>query len=68
MNTPSTETITTDITIIGAGPVRLFAVFEAGLFKMRCHLIDALPQVRWADSYLKSTRKSRSTTFLDFRP
>ena len=31
--------------IIGAGPVGLFAVFEAGLLKMRCHLIDALPQV-----------------------
>lgn len=35
----------TDICIIGAGPVGLFAVFEAGLLKMRCHLIDALPQV-----------------------
>src|SRR5690554_4140382 len=37
--------IDTDICIIGAGPVGLFAVFEAGLLKMRCHLIDALPQV-----------------------
>lgn len=37
--------IETDICIIGAGPVGLFAVFEAGLLKMRCHLIDALPQV-----------------------
>lgn len=37
--------ITTDICIIGAGPVGLFAVFEAGLLKMRCLLIDALPQV-----------------------
>lgn len=37
--------ITTDICIIGAGPVGLFAVFEAGLLKMRCHLIDVLPQV-----------------------
>lgn len=35
----------TDICIVGAGPVGLFAVFEAGLLKMRCHLIDALPQV-----------------------
>lgn len=35
----------TDICIIGAGPVGLFAVFEAGLLKMRCHLIDSLPQV-----------------------
>ncbi|WP_186758417.1 NAD(P)/FAD-dependent oxidoreductase [Echinicola salinicaeni] len=37
--------ITTDICIIGAGPVGLFTVFEAGLLKMRCHLVDALPQV-----------------------
>jgi thioredoxin reductase (NADPH) len=37
--------ITTDICIIGAGPVGLFAVFEAGLLKMRCHLIDVLPQI-----------------------
>lgn len=37
--------IKTDILIIGAGPVGLFTVFEAGLLKLRCHLIDALPQV-----------------------
>ncbi|MFZ4786075.1 MAG: NAD(P)/FAD-dependent oxidoreductase [Flavobacteriales bacterium] len=36
--------IETDILIIGAGPVGLFTVFEAGLLKLRCHLIDALPQ------------------------
>jgi thioredoxin reductase (NADPH) len=36
--------ISTDIAIIGAGPVGLFAVFECGLLKMRCHLIDYLPQ------------------------
>ncbi|MGB5024716.1 MAG: NAD(P)/FAD-dependent oxidoreductase [Saprospiraceae bacterium] len=35
--------INTDIIIIGAGPCGLFAVFEAGLLKMRCHLIDYLP-------------------------
>ncbi len=34
-----------DICIIGAGPVGLFAVFEAGLLKMRCHLVDVLPQI-----------------------
>ena len=34
----------TDIIIIGAGPTGLFAVFEAGLLKMKCHLIDTLPQ------------------------
>ncbi|MCL1636325.1 NAD(P)/FAD-dependent oxidoreductase [Elizabethkingia bruuniana] len=36
--------IETDIIIIGAGPTGLFAVFEAGLLKLRCHIIDALPQ------------------------
>jgi thioredoxin reductase (NADPH) len=35
--------IKTDILIIGAGPTGLFAVFEAGLLKLKCHLIDALP-------------------------
>jgi thioredoxin reductase (NADPH) len=32
----------TDVLIIGAGPVGLFAVFELGLFDMKCHLIDIL--------------------------
>lgn len=36
--------IQTDILIIGAGPTGLFAVFEAGLLKLRCHLIDSLAQ------------------------
>ena len=36
--------IKTDIIIIGAGPTGLFAVFEAGLLRLRCHLIDSLPQ------------------------
>jgi thioredoxin reductase (NADPH) len=35
--------IKTDILIIGAGPTGLFTVFEAGLLKLKCHLIDALP-------------------------
>ncbi len=34
---------TADILIIGAGPVGLFTVFEAGLLKLRCHLVDSLP-------------------------
>ena len=34
--------IKTDILIIGAGPVGLFTVFEAGLMKLKCHLIDAI--------------------------
>lgn len=36
--------IQTDILIIGAGPTGLFAVFEAGLLGLKCHIIDALPQ------------------------
>ena len=33
---------TTDVAIIGAGPVGLFAVFELGLLNIKCHLIDIL--------------------------
>lgn len=36
--------IYTDVCIIGAGPVGLFAVFECGLLKLRCHLVDYLPR------------------------
>lgn len=36
--------ISTDILIIGAGPVGLFTVFEAGLLKLKCHLVDSLGQ------------------------
>src|SRR6185437_6341070 len=32
----------TDVAIIGAGPVGLFAVFECGMLKMHCHVFDAL--------------------------
>ncbi len=47
--------IQTDIAIIGAGPVGLFAVFEAGLLKLRCHLVDALgvPGGQCAEIYPK---------------
>ncbi len=34
--------IVTDVVIIGAGPVGLFAVFELGLLDIKCHLIDIL--------------------------
>ncbi len=34
--------IETDIVIVGAGPVGLFAVFELGLYDLECHLIDIL--------------------------
>jgi len=47
--------IETDIIIIGAGPVGLFTVFEAGLLNMRCHLIDTLdkPGGQLAEIYPK---------------
>lgn len=36
------SSIQTDVLIIGAGPVGLFAVFELGLLDMKCHLVDIL--------------------------
>ena len=33
---------TTDVAVVGAGPVGLFAVFECGMLKIRCHVIDTL--------------------------
>jgi thioredoxin reductase (NADPH) len=39
------EAIKTDVVIIGAGPVGLFAVFELGLLDMKCHLIDILDKI-----------------------
>ncbi len=38
----STPVQSTDVIIIGAGPVGLFAVFELGLLDMKAHLIDIL--------------------------
>src|SRR5881392_3006081 len=40
-----TEPIKTDVLIVGAGPIGLFAVFELGLLDMKCHLIDILDKV-----------------------
>jgi len=37
--------IKTDILIVGAGPVGLFTVFEAGLMKLSCHVIDTIPKI-----------------------
>jgi thioredoxin reductase (NADPH) len=39
------EPIKTDVLIIGAGPVGLFAVFELGLLDIRAHLVDILDKV-----------------------
>lgn len=35
----------TDVVIIGAGPVGLFAIFECGMLKMKCHVIDSLEHI-----------------------
>jgi thioredoxin reductase (NADPH) len=37
--------IQTEALIIGAGPVGLFQAFQLGLQDIRCHMVDALPQV-----------------------
>jgi len=39
------EIIRTDMIIIGAGPVGLFTVFEAGLLNISCHLVDNLDKI-----------------------
>ena len=41
-NKMTNSEISTDVVIIGAGPVGLFAVFELGLLDLKCHLIDIL--------------------------
>src|ERR1700709_1134569 len=40
-----TQHIETDVAIVGAGPVGLFAVFELGMLKLSCVLIDALAEI-----------------------
>ena len=37
--------ITTDVLVIGAGPVGLFSVFELGLLGLRAHVVEAMPAV-----------------------
>jgi thioredoxin reductase (NADPH) len=39
------NTYQTDVLIIGAGPVGLFAVFECGMLKMKAHVIDNLAEI-----------------------
>ena len=39
------ESYKTDIVVVGAGPVGLFAVFQAGMLGMKCHVVDALPDI-----------------------
>ena len=40
-----TASFTTDVIIIGAGPVGLFAVFQCGMLGMRCHVVDSLEAI-----------------------
>jgi thioredoxin reductase (NADPH) len=35
----------TDVAIIGAGPVGLFSIFECGMLRLKCHVIDALDMI-----------------------
>lgn len=39
------QMIETDVAIIGAGPCGLFAVFECGMLKMRCVVVDTLEEI-----------------------
>ncbi len=41
----STTVHTTDVAVVGAGPVGLFAVFECGMLGLKCHVIDSLEAV-----------------------
>lgn len=44
-NTHSSTDLSTDVAVIGAGPVGLFAVFQCGMMQLRCHVVDALDEV-----------------------
>lgn len=35
----------TDAIVIGAGPVGLFAIFQLGMLRLKCHVVDALPAI-----------------------
>lgn len=43
--TATDKKYSTDVLIIGAGPTGLFAVFECGMLKMKCHVVDSLEQI-----------------------
>ena len=45
MTVVQSNIVSTDVAIIGAGPVGLFAIFELGMLKIRCAVIDTLPAV-----------------------
>lgn len=44
MTNPSSS-VETDVVIVGAGPVGLFAIFELGMLKMRAHIVDSLAEI-----------------------
>ena len=50
----------TDVVIIGAGPVGLFAVFELGLLNIKCQLVDNLDKVGGPVSYTHLTLPTSS--------
>ena len=35
----------TDVVVVGAGPVGLFAIFECGMVRLKCHVVDALDAI-----------------------
>ena len=39
------DLLSTDVVIIGAGPVGLFSIFECGMLKLGCHVVDALESI-----------------------
>src|SRR3546814_1218876 len=41
----SSDVCSSDLAIVGAGPVGLFVVFECGMLKLRCHVIDTLEMI-----------------------
>ena len=48
------EVIKTDVLIVGAGPVGLFAVFELGLLDIKAHVVDILDKIGGQSSQPKS--------------
>ncbi|MET3231330.1 UNVERIFIED_ORG: thioredoxin reductase (NADPH) [Burkholderia sp. 1263] len=42
---PQTQPIRSDVLIVGAGPVGLFAAFEAGVIGLSCQIVDALDKI-----------------------
>jgi thioredoxin reductase (NADPH) len=45
VSTPATTAPVTDVVVIGAGPVGLFAVFECGMLKLHCHVVDTFDAI-----------------------